>query len=194
MIINNQMEKEVVKRKEKYSVIKNILFCIKFAMEQQSGFIISLIVAGFCWGAYPLIFSYLPKIIIDMIQKKTNVGLLILLMFIVTVTLVIIGLIDDRVNKSFDWKSLKVKMAFIQKRMEKSFRMDYKNLENPEVLNLMERARYATDGNHDGVNGIYHNIVCIARNLLTIVVTISAIVVVDPLIIIIICILSFLTT
>lgn len=179
--------------KKNYMVIDNIIFCIKFAMERQPGFITALVISGLCWGAYPLIISFLPKIIIDMIQNKTSINQLIVILVLLTVALVIIGLIDDKVHNSQPWRFLHTKMGFIEMRMKKAFSMDYKNLENPEILNLMDRARFATEGENDGVNGIYNNISCTARNMLTVTVTIGAVGIVNPLIVLLVIFLSFIS-
>lgn len=178
---------------KEYSMIKNLFFCIKFAIKKQKGFIPILIITGICWGTSPIILSYMSKIVIDISQNNLEVKLLVGSVIGINIIMLILGCINEKFQNSLEWRFLNIKLSYIEIRMKKIFDMDYQNLEDPEILNLMDRARYACDKEHDGMLGMYHNIICFARNILTISVTLGAIVLLNFWIIICVIIFSYIS-
>ena len=151
-----------------HNTVENVVYSIKFTIKNRKNFLVILIIQGICWGANPLIFAYLPKIIIDMLTEKVGMKHMVMIMIFLTLLLILFGIIQDKAYHCKRSHYLYIKMRLTEERMKKAFAMDYKNLEKPDVLNLMDRARFATEGDHDGFGAIYNNIICAARNLLTI--------------------------
>lgn len=174
-----------------HNTVENVVYSIKFTIKNRKNFLVILIIQGICWGANPLIFAYLPKIIIDMLTEKVGMKHMVMIMIFLTLLLILFGIIQDKAYHCKRSHYLYIKMRLTEERMKKAFAMDYKNLEKPDVLNLMDRARFATEGDHDGFGAIYNNIICAARNLLTIAITVGTIAVINPWIIIVICILCY---
>ena len=72
-----------------------------------------------------------------------------------------------------------VRSGVIHERVEKAMRMDYEMLEKPEALDIHERATNATGGNNNGFEGMMHILQDLLKNLVTAVVTFTAVTVLD---------------
>lgn len=176
---------------KKYSLLGNIYYTFKYAIKRQKGFIPTLVVSGITWASYPIIFAYMPKIVLDMITNKVDISRIIWVMIALSLLLITLSLVDGYVAKSQAWRFKHMLMGWREKRMKKTFSMDFKNLENPDVLNLMERAAYVTNSEHDGIGALYNDFTCFCRNGLTIIVTLFTIATLNPWIVLIIFVCCF---
>lgn len=76
-------------------------------------------------------------------------------------------------------KYIAIRMRMILERIDRALHMNYEKLERPEVLDIHERASQATGGNNNGVEGMMHLMATMAKNLVTVIVTFVAVLVVD---------------
>lgn len=178
-------------KKQKYTFFNNVSYIYKYTVKRQIGLLPTLVMSGITWALYPLIFAYMPKVVLDLITKDANMKTIIITMMILTSALIILALVDGYVAKSQAWRFKQILMGWRERRMEKAFSMDFKNLENPNVLNLMERATYVTSSEHDGIGAMYNDFTCICRNGLTIIVTLFTIATLNPVIVLIIFLCCF---
>ncbi len=173
-------------KKQNYSFIENVKYLFSYTVKRQKGFLPTLAASGTTWAFYPLIFAFMPKVVLDLITRDADMKTIIVTMIILTLTLITLSLVDGYVAKSQAWRFKDMLMGWRERRMEKAFTMDYKNLEKPDVLNLMERAIYVTGSEHDGIGAMYNNFTCIFRNSITIIVTLFTIATLNPLLVVMI--------
>ena len=145
-------ERVTIIMKKRFSVLQNFIYTIKGANSVKKTFVPLTILQGICWGAYPIVYAWIPKVIIDLITNKISTRYLILSIALLTLVVIIFLLLERKIAFATGCHRVLVKYSWIEKRMQKAFQMEYKDLENPEILNLMDRARYASadDGNGFG--------------------------------------------
>lgn len=176
---------------KRYSVLQNFAYTIKGAQSVEKSFVPLTVLQGICWGAYPIVYAWIPKIIIDLISNEISIINLMLSIAVLTAIVIVFLLSERKIAFTTRCQRVMVKYSWIEKRMKKAFLMDYKDLENPEILNLMDRARYASADEGNGFGAVYNNISCIARNVITIVVTFATIAVLNPIVVLLMCVCSF---
>ena len=145
---------------------------------------IFVVLHGLCWGLTPLVLAFLPKVIIDMLQNGAEVRDIVIIMIGLTIAVIIVGLLQDWAKEKKRALFVNLKMCLNEDRVKKVHCLNYENLEDPAILNLMDRARYATEGDYDGFGAVYNNIACFVKNILTIIVTVSTVAVINPIIIV----------
>lgn len=177
--------------KNNYSVVKNMIYSMKNTMSVEKLFIPCLIIQGIGWGAYPIIFAWLPKVIINYITKGKSIKTVAIIISIMIVLITCIMIVQKIAYHGSQWRRQNVLYNWVEKRMEKAFTMDYKNLEKPDVLNLIDRARYVTEDSGNGFSGMYNNIPTLMRNLFTIITTIGTIAVLNPILILAMSVCAF---
>ena len=74
---------------------------------------------------------------------------------------------------------IQIRMRVIHEREEKAMRLDYDMLERPEALDLHQRACNATGNNNEGFEGMYHDLQDMGKNLVTVIVAFTAVLVLD---------------
>lgn len=176
---------------KRYSVLQNFAYTIKGAQSVEKSFVPLTVLQGICWGVYPIVYAWIPKIIIDLISNEISIINLMLSIAVLTAIVIVFLLSERKIAFTTRCQRVMVKYSWIEKRMKKAFLMDYKDLENPEILNLMDRARYASADEGNGFGAVYNNISCIARNVITIVVTFATIAVLNPIVVLLMCVCSF---
>lgn len=167
-----------------YNAISNLFFCIKYSLNHKREYLIFMVLHGLCWGLTPLVLAFLPKVIIDMLQNGAEVRDIVIIMIGLTIAVIIVGLLQDWAKEKKRALFVNLKMCLNEDRVKKAHCLNYENLEDPTILNLMDRARYATEGDYDGFGAVYNNIACFVKNILTIIVTVSTVAVINPIIIV----------
>jgi ATP-binding cassette subfamily B protein len=167
-----------------YNTISNLFFCIKYSLNHKREYLIFVVLHGLCWGLTPLVLAFLPKVIIDMLQNGAEVRDIVIIMIGLTIAVIIVGLLQDWAKEKKRALFVNLKMCLNEDRVKKVHCLNYEDLEDPAILNLMDRARYATEGDYDGFGAVYNNIACFVKNILTIIVTVSTVAVINPIIIV----------
>ncbi|MDE7281724.1 MAG: ABC transporter ATP-binding protein/permease, partial [Ruminiclostridium sp.] len=84
-----------------------------------------------------------------------------------------------------------VRMRMMTDCVAKALSMNYQTLEQPDILDMHNKAENATGGNNVGVEGMMHNMYNIGANVLTFIVTLVIISVLDLRLILILALISF---
>lgn len=74
---------------------------------------------------------------------------------------------------------IQARMGLIHERAKKALTLDYELLEKPEMLDIHERATMASNSNQDGLEGMMHIMQDLGRNLITVIVCATAVIVLD---------------
>ena len=69
--------------------------------------------------------------------------------------------------------------CMITERVRKVLSMNYQILESPEILDIHERAKRATTGDNDGINGMMNMIATLGYRFMTLIVTLTVVTIVD---------------
>ena len=188
-------QKESVEENENYrnySIIQNIIYALQTAFKYKKSLAYAIVIGSISYAIYELIVIYFPKIVIDMISNNCTINKLV----IVTVILCIVTLIFDLIwnfcwyKRDWDWELLCSQI--VNERLHKNYTTDYSNMENPEFLDFMQRARRSTFWG-SGFRGIYQRIYYLISQFLMVIISGTAIIVLNPLIALIVCVLAFFT-
>ena len=180
-----------------YGILKNSAY-IFGKIRQYKPFLPWLMVLGVFTGSLmQYLWTFIGKFVIDIIEQQAStpgkdfIPLLSLLIVTTAIELVSMGLnsiADNRIWFNF----INVRTKMISERIRKVLSMEYQTLENPDVLNMAQKAEQATSGNSIGVEGMMHSVYAICKNIVLMAVTLTTIVTLDWKLIIILSVVSFL--
>ncbi len=136
-----------------------------------------------CTSVNSVSFGVVTKYVIDIITggygKEEAVGRLIKAMCILA-AIMIFFTIGNTISYSKDWyRHIFIRMRMITERISRVLSLRYEMLEKPDVLDIAERANQATGGNYDSVEGMIKFMGYIATNIFTVIVTFTAVTVLD---------------
>lgn len=161
----------------KYGLARNILYIFR-KLWQYGRIAIVLIVLGACsQSVMKYLWSYIGKFVIDIVQmqagmpEKDMAPLLSFLFVMIAIELVCIGtntIVNNRIMMSFT----RVRTRIMTERIDKVLSMDYQTLEQSYMLDLFQRASNSVN---NGVQGMMNCIFNIGVQLVTMVVSVTAI-------------------
>lgn len=142
-----------------YGVFSNIGYILKaFARYKKSLFF--LLIAGSVAGAsMSYIWSFIGKLVIDMIERQAGSAdrditpLIWLVAGAVVIELLFLcvnNISAQKLGVGFTY----VRMMLVKERIAKTLSMEYETLETPEMLDRLQKAKRATSGDWQGVQGM----------------------------------------
>lgn len=142
-----------------YGVFSNIGYILKaFARYERSLFFL-LVAGGIAGASMSYIWSFIGKLVIDMIERqaaspdKDVKPLLWLVAGAVVIELVFLcvnSISAQKLGVGFTY----VRMMLVKERIAKTLSMEYETLETPEMLDRLQKAKRATSGDWQGVQGM----------------------------------------
>lgn len=180
-----------------YGILKNSVYILG-KIRQYKPFLPWLMLLGVFTGSLmQYLWTFIGKFVIDIIEcqassaEKDFAPLLSLLIITTIIELIAMGL-NTLANNRIWFNMINVRMKMISERIRKVLSMEYQTLENPDILNMAEKAAQATGGNNNGVEGMMHSVYGIGTNIVLMAVTLTTIVTLDWKLIIILTVVSFL--
>lgn len=167
----------------RFGLAKNIAYTIGKIWQYGRIAVILILVGTITQSVIRFLWSFIAKYIIDIVEMQSGMPekefspLLSFLFVMTAVEFVCIGantVVNNRIGMSF----LKVRTHLITERIDKVLSMNYQMLEQPHMLDMYQRACRATSGS-EGVEGMMNSIFRIGTHLLTMAVSVAAIVGLD---------------
>lgn len=182
-----------------YGIFKNTKFILDRAMKYCPAVLPLSIVCmvfgslqGYFWGI-------MSKFVIDVISTdiptEEKIHNLIITIAIILPSALIIYATNTFAGSKLWPRYIKIRMGVIHEREEKVMHMNYELLESPEALDIHQRAKRATGGNQEGIEGMFHILESMGRNFVTVIVAFVAVTVLEwrlILVLFVMVILSFL--
>ena len=169
--------KYVLKKTWQYDVF--VVFLAFFVMAASS-------VASYYWG-------FVTRFIIDLVQRditeEAKYALLLKGMIGFTAAALVIHSVTVFGNVVY-MRHLGIRMKLITERVSAALSIPYGMLERPEVLDLHQRAIHSTDSNDKGIEGMNHLTMTLGTQLVTVIVTLTAVFILDARLIIALIILT----
>lgn len=167
-----------------YGLCSNLAYIVK-KMWQYKRVLLFLIVAGsVTQSIMRYLWSYIGKYVIDIVQAQAStpdkdISPLIYILIVATIIeIVCIG--SNTVIWSYTWRGfIYTRFQMITERIEKVLSMDYQTLEQPQMLDMFQRANQATDNNSNGVEGLMRQMYNMGILIVTMLVSGSAIIMLD---------------
>ncbi len=120
-----------------------IMYFIKLVKRLTPGYIPTLILQSLVKTLKPLIFILGPKLIVDELMAQSRTEVLIAIIGFIAGGNFLLSLIEKVVLCHADSLAATFENAFERHISEKTVDIDYENVEDPDVLNLKERALFA---------------------------------------------------
>ncbi len=132
-------------------------------------------------AALPFLSIYAVRLIIDRLTADKDIKQLLIIAgiycaaaFVLNITVAAAGLLGERYGDDFD-------RYFNRLLCEKAMRLDYADIENPEIIAHMEKAKSGIEGASGGIHGMTQSLLSAVSAVLTIIGVISIIAVNTPL-------------
>ena len=190
-----QTEKEEKKDElhKEYGVISNCIYILKRFVKYRKSLIFFLLMGTFAAASMSYIWSFIGKLVIDMIQTSAGGGNIVPLIKLVTATslaeLFIMWLntvSSTKLGVGFTY----IRLMIVKERIAKTLGMDYESLETPDMLDRLQKAKRATDGDWVGVQGMMTFMQVLLTQIISIIIAVVIMTSFDPLIILVIAVLS----
>lgn len=136
----------------KHGMFNNFVYAVKLTWQLNNQFIIAMIVVGVLSALYMLIGIYIPKIVLALVENKVTTDTMIKVLVAVGIIILVVKLINTKAQYVGEYAWDKVYKGLVSKYLRKSFTTDFKNMENPDFLDLIERSKHATY-NYQGISG-----------------------------------------
>ncbi len=143
-----------------YGVFSNVVYILKAFMRYRKSLFLLLIAGGIAGASmYYYVWSFIGKLVIDMIEQqaaspdKDVKPLLILVAAAALVELFFMcvnNISTQKMNVGFTY----IRMMLVKERIAKTLSMEYETLETPEMLDRLQKAKRATSGDWQGVQGM----------------------------------------
>lgn len=177
-----------------YGVVSNSIYILKRFRKYRPSLIFFIITGAAAAASMSYIWSFIGKLVIDMIQASAGGGDIMPLVKLVAATtaaeLFIMWLNTVSTVKTglgFTY----VRLMIIKERIAKTLDMDYEALETPEMLDRLQKAKRATAGDWQGVQGMMTYMQVLFTQIISIIIAIIIMTSFDPLIILVIAVLSY---
>lgn len=177
-----------------YGVVSNCIYILKRFRKYRPSLIFFIITGAAAAASMSYIWSFIGKLVIDMIQASAGGGDIMPLVRLVAATtaaeLFIMWLNTVSTVKTglgFTY----VRLMIIKERIAKTLDMDYEALETPEMLDRLQKAKRATAGDWQGVQGMMTYMQVLFTQIISIIIAIIIMTSFDPLIILVIAVLSY---
>lgn len=174
--------------------MSNCIYILKRFKKYRPSLIFFIITGAAAAASMSYIWSFIGKLVIDMIQASAGGGDIMPLVKLVAATtaaeLFIMWLNTVSTVKTglgFTY----VRLMIIKERIAKTLDMDYEALEIPEMLDRLQKAKRATAGDWQGVQGMMTYMQVLFTQIISIIIAIIIMTSFDPLIILVIAVLSY---
>lgn len=174
----------------KHGMFNNFVYAVKLTWQLNNQFIIAKIVMGVLSAFYMLIGIYIPKIVLALVENKVTTDTMIKVLVAVGIIILVVKLINTKAQYVGEYAWDKVYKGLVSKYLRKSFTTDFKNMENPDFLDLIERSKHAMY-NYQGISGYCRRGSNILSNIVLVVIAGAAIAVINPLIILVLVVISY---
>lgn len=166
--------------KKKGTLLSNLKYIMGYAWSQDKVLFLQCGIYTILASISPFIGIFLPKFLIDELLGQRRVEIILM-------TLIGFFLLSSVMNYSIAWlrcvyspRVTKIRCDYMTMISEKIMKMDFKNTEDPEVLNKIKSVMNAVMNNNTGVEGVYHTILGLFGKLTAFVGYISIVLFLSP--------------
>ena len=180
-----------------YGVLSNTKYILGRIKKCRNGLIPLMLLGVVCGSVLSYFWGIFGKYVIDIIEQDLSMELKeqkLLLLIGVAGSIALLLTLGNGFSYGRIWyRMIEVRMHMITERIARVLDLPYEMLERPDVLDIAQRAQSATDGNNNGVEGMMHLMIQLAQGLFTVIVTFTAVTVLDARLILALTVLSVLS-
>lgn len=167
-----------------YGILSNSVYILK-KIRQYRPFLLLLMGIGIITNsATSYLWSFIGKFVIDIVQQQAaspdkDIAPLLKLLLIITAVELLLYILNTITDNKRWYYFIDVRMHMITERVSKVLSMNYQMLEQPKILDMHQKGAEATGGNNNGVEGLMYSVYNLGVQLLLLLVTVSAVTVLD---------------
>lgn len=172
---------------KKYTILQNLLFCLRTTKQAYPDLLVYCcsIIAVNC--LIPVLTAFLPKVVIEEITVKKEIGHILLVTTEFTLALAVLMGLQQYLDRLIYWNKFKMNDVFLRKVTRKGLTTDYKNQENEHFRKLQNESFMSCNGPFSYYAQTYDAVVAFCSNLLGFLAFMGILVSLNPFLILFLC-------
>lgn len=181
---------------KEYGVISNCRYIFEKFVKYRKSLILFIITGSIAAASMTYLWSFIGKLVIDMIEQQASspdkdIKPLLYLTLITSAAELLFMWLNTVSSMKMGVGFTYVRLMIIKERIAKTLGMEYEALETPEMLDRLQKAKRATAGDWQGVQGMMTYMQVMGVQIISVTIAVAIMTTFNPWIIFIIVVLSF---
>lgn len=181
---------------KEYGVISNCRYIFEKFVKYRKSLILFIITGSIAAASMTYLWSFIGKLVIDMIEQQASspdkdIKSLLYLTLITSAAELLFMWLNTVSSMKMSVGFTYVRLMIIKERIAKTLGMEYEALETPEMLDRLQKAKRATAGDWQGVQGMMTYMQVMGVQIISVTIAVAIMTTFNPWIILIIVVLSF---
>lgn len=181
---------------KEYGVISNCRYIFEKFVKYRKSLILFIITGSIAAASMTYLWSFIGKLVIDMIEQQASspdkdIKPLLYLTLITSAAELLFMWLNTVSSMKMNVGFTYVRLMIIKERIAKTLGMEYEALETPEMLDRLQKAKRATAGDWQGVQGMMTYMQVMGVQIISVTIAVAIMTTFNPWIIFIIVVLSF---
>lgn len=181
---------------KEYGVISNCRYILGKFVKYRKSLILFIITGSIAAASMTYLWSFIGKLVIDMIEQQASspdkdIKPLLYLTLITSAAELLFMWLNTVSSMKMSVGFTYVRLMIIKERIAKTLGMEYEALETPEMLDRLQKAKRATAGDWQGVQGMMTYMQVMGVQIISVTIAVAIMTTFNPWIIFVIVVLSF---
>lgn len=192
----NKKDENTDELHKEYGVISNCRYIFEKFVKYRKSLILFIITGSIAAASMTYLWSFIGKLVIDMIEQQASspdkdIKPLLYLTLITSAAELLFMWLNTVSSMKMSVGFTYVRLMIIKERIAKTLGMEYEALETPEMLDRLQKAKRATAGDWQGVQGMMTYMQVMGVQIISVTIAVAIMTTFIPWIIFIIVVLSF---
>ena len=192
----NKKDENTDELHKEYGVISNCRYIFEKFVKYRKSLILFIITGSIAAASMTYLWSFIGKLVIDMIEQQASspdkdIKPLLYLTLITSAAELLFMWLNTVSSMKMSVGFTYVRLMIIKERIAKTLSMEYEALETPEMLDRLQKAKRATAGDWQGVQGMMTYMQVMGVQIISVTIAVAIMTTFNPWIIFIIVVLSF---
>lgn len=192
----NKKDENTDELHKEYGVISNCRYIFEKFVKYRKSLILFIITGSIAAASMTYLWSFISKLVIDMIEQQASspdkdIKPLLYLTLITSAAELLFMWLNTVSSMKMSVGFTYVRLMIIKERIAKTLGMEYEALETPEMLDRLQKAKRATAGDWQGVQGMMTYMQVMGVQIISVTIAVAIMTTFNPWIILIIVVLSF---
>lgn len=179
-----------------YGVVRNCAYIIRAFLRYRKSVVAFLVIGGIAGASMSYIWTVIAKLVIDMITRQSgaeNADITPLLWLVIGTTVVefVMMWLNTLSAKKLRIGFMVTRNELVQERIAKTLSMEYEQLEDPDMLDRLQKAKRGAEGDWQGLGALMTNMWSAAVQITAVIAAVGIIATLNLWLVLIIFVLSF---
>lgn len=147
-----------------YGLLSNIRYITGNMFRHAPIFKLLIPIGIICAPLMNYLWTFITKFVVDMITGEKDWKGLLLIMTLVTLIQILSTMLNTWYNSKWPWYVM-VRFRMMVEKNRKAMSIDFRNIEDSDVLDCYQKAGNASNGNMNGIEGMMRQVVNLLMNL-----------------------------